>query len=99
MLTTAYKLINKCYNSRMSYCRHLMLKSIWGCGKKPVESLLSIIPHQKIVHITQTCLCNILRFFTAEKYDNFQMKKIEIFFFCSKHRLLVHVRTALMRRF
>ena len=30
--------------------------------------------------------------------DNFQMKNYDIFFFCSKHRSWVHVRTASMRR-
>ena len=34
------------------------------------------------------------------KNDNFQMKIFDIFsYFCSKHRLWVHVRTASMRRF
>ena len=30
-------------------------------------------------YITQTCLCNILRYFTAVKNDNFQMKICDIF--------------------
>ena len=29
--------------------------------------------------ITQTCPCNILRHFTAEKNDNFQVKNCDIF--------------------
>ena len=33
--------------------------------------------------------------FLALKFDNFQLKKNDIFsYFCSKHRLWVHVRTA-----
>ena len=40
--------------------------------------------------ITQTCLCNILQYFTAVKFknDNFQIKNCDIYIFlifCSKH--------------
>ena len=30
-------------------------------------------------YITQTCPCNLLQYFTAEKNDNFQMKIFDIF--------------------
>ena len=31
------------------------------------------------IHITQSCPCNILQYFTAVKNDNFQMKMFDIF--------------------
>ena len=48
--------------------------------------------------ITKTCLFNYTENFTT-KNENFQIKNSDIFsYFCSKHRLWVLVRTALMRR-
>ena len=50
--------------------------------------------------ITQTCPCNIQQFLTAVKMKNFRLFFFWIFsYFCSKHRLWVHVRTASVRRF
>ena len=45
--------------------------------------------------ITKTCLCNIQRFFSAVKKEN-SIRKFLIYifsYFCSKHRLWVHVST------
>ena len=63
---------------------------------------LLYLPHMPLIakHITQTCPCNILQYFTAVKNDNFQIIFFLYFsYFCSKHRLWVHVRNASMRRF
>ena len=43
--------------------------------------------------ITQTCPCNILQVLLMVKNDNFQFKFSILFYFCSKHRMWVHVRT------
>ena len=49
--------------------------------------------------IMKTCPCNKQIFFSF-KHRKFLAKKFDIFLiFASKHRLWVHVRTALARRF
>ena len=40
---------------------------------------MNISVHKKWVHITITCLCNILQYFMAVKNDNFQEKNCDIF--------------------
>ena len=37
--------------------------------------------------------------FKTAKNDNFHMTKCDICYFCSKHRLRVHVRTTSFKRF
>ena len=48
---------------------------------------------------TQTCPCNILCFFRAEKkMVFFMMEKMMLPYICSKDKLWVHVRSVSLRR-
>ena len=49
--------------------------------------------------ITKTRPCNIQKKILVVKMKNFTGKKRYFSYFCSKHRLWVHVRTASARRF
>ena len=50
-------------------------------------------------NITQTCPCNIQQFLKTVKMIILDIFLLYFSYFCSKHRLWVHVRTASARRF
>ena len=64
------------------------------------QPMIVIPVHVLLNTITKICPCNIQRFFLASKNENFELNFFLYFsYFCSKHRLWVHVRTASSRRF
>ena len=51
-----------------------------------------------MVNIMDTCPCNLQRFFSAVKIENFFRKNLVFSIYLLKNRLWVHVRTAYARR-
>ena len=70
------------------YNMYIILQHMLGC------QVLRFMNAKMMINITKTCLFKYTENFST-KNEKFQIKNFDIFFyFCSKHRLWILVRTA-----